>query len=237
MGQETALILFEFVALIFALSFHEFAHAWTASRLGDQTARMLGRVTLNPAKQLDPLGSVVLPLVSAFMHFPLIGWAKPTPVTPRNFKHYRRDDILTTLAGPASNLLLATVSLVLLLIIKTALPGGKLAVLNAALLSLRIEGATMQGQSAIYPVAMLLYSSVMINLLLAVFNLLPVPPLDGSRILRYYLPYHWQETYDRLSGFGGLILLYALMRLGVLNIFYGPMFSLFNHLLLREYMG
>jgi Zn-dependent protease len=236
MSQEVALILFEFVALIFALSFHECAHAWTASRLGDQTARMLGRVTLNPIKQLDPLGSVILPLVSAFAHFPLIGWAKPTPVTPRNFKHYRRDDVLTTLAGPASNLLLATLSLVVLLVIEFAFPGGKAAVLNAALLSLRIEGATMQGQSAIFPIAMLLYSSVVINLLLAIFNLLPVPPLDGARILSHYLPYNWQQTYDRISGFGGLILLYLLMRSGILNVFYGPMFSLFNRLLLPEYV-
>ena len=237
MGQETALILFQFVALIFALSFHECAHALTASRLGDQTARMLGRVTLNPVKQLDLLGSVILPLVSAFAHFPLIGWAKPTPVTPRNFKHYKRDDMLTTLAGPASNLLLAVISLVLLLIVKSAFPAGRLAVQSAAFIALRIEGVTLQGQSAIFPIALLLYCSVLINLLLAVFNLLPVPPLDGSRILRHYLPYAWQETYDRLTGFGGLILLYLLMRLGVLNWFYAPMFSLFNRLLLPEFMG
>jgi Zn-dependent protease len=232
MGQETALILFEFVALIFALSFHECAHAWMASRLGDQTARMLGRVTLNPIKQLDPLGSVVLPLISAFMHFPLIGWAKPTPVTPRNFKNYKRDDMLVTFAGPVSNLLLAIISLVLLIAIKHAFPAGRLAVINAALLSMRIEGATLQGQSAIFPIALLLFCSVVINLLLAIFNLLPVPPLDGSHILRHYLPYNMQQTYDRFTGFGGLLLLYLLMRLGVLNFFYAPAFGLFTHLLL-----
>jgi Zn-dependent protease len=232
MGQETALILFEFVALIFALSFHEFAHAWMASQLGDQTARMLGRVTLNPLKQLDPLGSVILPLVSAFAHFPLIGWAKPTPVTPRNFKNYKRDDMLVTLAGPVSNVLLSVGSLVLLLIMKHAFAAGPQAVLNAAFLSLRIEGATLQGQSAIYPIALLLYSSVVINLLLAIFNLLPVPPLDGSKILRHYLPYNAQQMMDRMGGFGSLLLLYVLMRTGILNFFYAPAFTLFNRLLL-----
>ena len=232
MSQEVALILFEFAALIFALTFHEFAHAWTASYFGDQTARMLGRVTLNPVKHLDPLGSVLLPLVSAFAHFPLIGWAKPTPVTTRNLRNVKRDDILVTLAGPASNLLLAVASLLLLLLIKHAFPGGQVAVLNAALLSMRIEGATLQGQSAIFPISLLLYSSVVINLLLAIFNLLPVPPLDGSRILRHYLPYNALQMYDNIGGFANLIILYVLMRSGVLNIFYGPAFTLFNRLLL-----
>ncbi len=232
MSQETALILFEFVALIFALSFHECAHAWTASYFGDQTARMLGRVTLNPIKHLDPLGSVILPLVSAFAHFPLIGWAKPTPVTTRNLRNVKRDDILVTLAGPASNVLLAVISLILLLIMKHVIPGGAVAVLNAALLSMRIEGATLAGQSAIFPIALLLYSSIVINLLLAIFNLLPVPPLDGSRILRHYLPYRALQMYDNIGGFANLIILYALMRTGVLNVFYAPAFGLFNRLLL-----
>ena len=232
MSQETALILFEFVALIFALSFHECAHAWTASQFGDQTARMLGRVTLNPIKHIDPLGSVILPLVSAFAHFPLIGWAKPTPVTTRNLRNIKRDDILVTLAGPASNLLLAVISLILLLIIKHVVPSGAGAVLNAALLTMRIGGATLEGQGAIYPIALLLYSSIVINLLLAIFNLFPVPPLDGSRILRHYLPYKALQAYDSIGGFANLIILYALMRTGVLNIFYAPAFNFFNRLLL-----
>jgi Zn-dependent protease len=232
MTQETALILFQFVALIFALSFHECAHAWTASQFGDQTARMLGRVTLNPIKHLDPLGSVILPLVSAFAHFPLLGWAKPTPITTRNLRNIKRDEILIVLAGPASNVLLAVISLILLLIIKHLVPGGPAAVLNAAFFAMRIEGATLQGQSVIYPIALLLYCSILINLLLAVFNLVPVPPLDGSRILRHFLPYKALQAYDNIGGFANLIILYALMRTGVLNVFYAPAFTLFNRVLL-----
>lgn len=230
MSQETALILFEFVALIFALSFHECAHAWTASYFGDQTARMLGRVTLNPIKHIDPLGSVILPLVSAFAHFPLIGWAKPTPVTTRNLRNIKRDDILVTLAGPASNLLLATIALILLLLIKHA--GGFLTVVSAIGFARGMEGISLQGQGALFPIALLLYCSILINLLLAIFNLLPVPPLDGSRILRHYLPYKALQMYDNIGGFANLIILYALMRTGVLNIFYAPAFHLFNSMLL-----
>ena len=232
MTQETALILFQFVALIFALSFHECAHAWAASELGDQTARMLGRVTLNPIKHIDPLGSIILPLVSAFAHFPLLGWAKPTPITTRNLKNVKRDEILIVLAGPASNVLLAVIALILLLLIKHLVPGGAGAVLNAAFFAMRIEGATLQGQSAVYPIALLLYCSILINLLLAGFNLVPVPPLDGSRILRHYLPYNMLQAYDNIGGFANLIILYVLMRTGVLNIFYAPAFTLFNRVLL-----
>ena len=118
MDQNVILILFQVFALVLAFSVHECAHAWVAWRLGDPTARMLGRVTLNPLKHLDLFGSVLMPLIALVYHWPLIGWAKPTPVTARNFKNYKRDDILVTLAGPASNLLLATGALILLLLIK-----------------------------------------------------------------------------------------------------------------------
>src|SRR5579884_3095283 len=118
--QEIVLKIFEFVILLFSLSIHEAAHAWTASRLGDPTARMLGRVTLNPIRHIDLVGTVLVPLFMLLMpgygRF-LIGWAKPTPVTPRNFKNITRDDILTTVAGPVSNLLAAVGATILLLIL------------------------------------------------------------------------------------------------------------------------
>src|SRR5207247_321067 len=117
MSQQVVLILFQVVVLILAFSVHECAHAWTAWRLGDPTAKMLGRVTLNPTKHLDPFGSVLFPLIGLVYGGMLFGWAKPTPVTPRNFKHYKRDDILVTLAGPTSNLLSASIALILLVVI------------------------------------------------------------------------------------------------------------------------
>ena len=126
--QEILLKIFEFAILVFSLSLHEASHAWMASRLGDPTARMLGRVTLNPMKHIDPIGTILIPLAMLFLpgfgQF-LIGWAKPTPVTTRNFKHITRDDILTTLAGPGSNLLAAIVALIVLVILtKTSTAGA-----------------------------------------------------------------------------------------------------------------
>src|ERR1035437_10223786 len=98
-------IVFQIIVFLFAISVHESAHAWMASRLGDPTARMLGRVSLNPIKHIDPIGTILLPAIAMITHFPVIGWAKPTPVDPRNFKHYVRDDILVSVAGPVSNFL------------------------------------------------------------------------------------------------------------------------------------
>src|SRR5271168_3571160 len=128
MPLNVVVIFFEIVVLILAFSVHECAHAWVAFRLGDPTAMMLGRVTLNPLKHLDPLGSVVFPLIGLVYGGMLFGWAKPTPVTARNFKHYMRDDILVSLAGPASNILSATIALILLIILRHVVAGGDIAV-------------------------------------------------------------------------------------------------------------
>src|SRR5271169_1146009 len=120
MSQGFVLILFQVVVLVLAFSVHESAHAYVAMRLGDPTAYMLGRVTLNPLKHLDPLGSVIVPIISMVYGGWLIGWAKPCPVTLRNFKNVKRDDILVSLAGPVSNLAMAMIALILLVIFKHA---------------------------------------------------------------------------------------------------------------------
>ena len=224
---------FEFAVLLFALSLHESAHAWMASRLGDQTARMLGRITLNPAKHIDPFGTILLPLVALFTGLPVIGWAKPTPVNTRNFKHFTRDDILTTLAGPASNVLASIVSLIILIVL-VRMSGGGMAVVQGLATGGFVgqDPQVMAANPVLYPLALLFYLSVLLNLLLAAFNLLPVPPLDGSHIFRHILPTNWLPMYDRL----GMISLFLLLFFGggVLNAMISPVMAVFFYILERS---
>jgi Zn-dependent protease len=230
MNQDVVLILMQVLALIMAFCVHECAHAWTAWRLGDPTAKMLGRVTLNPLKHLDPFGSVLMPLVALVYHWPLLGWAKPTPVTPRNFKNYRRDDILVTIAGPISNLLLATVALIVMLVIKHGIAGGKVAVFTAMALAMHFPGVSTENLPALFPIALLSYYVILINLLLFVFNLVPFPPLDGSRILRHFLPYNALQVYDRMGMFA--LWIFMLVAGGfIFRIFLNPLLSIFDNVL------
>ena len=228
MNQQVVLIAFQAVVLVFAFCIHECAHAWTAWRLGDPTARMLGRVTLNPAKHLDPIGSILLPLIAVIYGLPLIGWAKPTPVTPRNFKHYRRDDILTTVAGPLSNLLVALVCLIGLVILKHT-PGGQVTVISAVGLALHVPGISTLNLPTLFPLALLFYFGILINLALFVFNLIPIPPLDGSHVLRHYLPARALALYDRMGMFS--LILFFLVGGRVLGFMLAPIQSAFDSLL------
>jgi Zn-dependent protease len=201
--QQSDLIkaIFEFVILIFSLCVHECAHAWTASYLGDQTARLQGRVTLNPMYHVDPVGTLLFPGLVIFGPFiglsffsgMLVGWAKPTPVITRNFHKIVRDDNLTTLAGPASNLLIVVVSFLVLAIMSISIPDGHNVVLSSFIGALRPGGAVMA-----QPLALLSSLAILINLMLCFFNLLPIPPLDGSRLVRNMLPYNAVQVYDRI---------------------------------------
>jgi Zn-dependent protease len=228
MNQEFVLILFQVFVLLLAFSVHESAHAYTAMRLGDPTAYMLGRVTLNPLKHIDPLGSVVLPLISLVYGGFLIGWAKPCPVTPRNFHNIKRDDILVSLAGPASNLAMASIALVLLVVLKHAVPGGSSAIGSAMLMTRRVAGVDTTGP--MFPAAMLLYYGVTINLLLFVFNLIPIPPLDGSHVVRQLLPYGLERAYNHVRRFG--LILIVLLGGMILTPIYYPLLGIFDRLLL-----
>jgi Zn-dependent protease len=229
--QDILLKIFEFAILVFSLSLHEASHAWMASRLGDPTARMLGRVTLNPIKHIDPVGTILIPLVMLFLgsygRF-LIGWAKPTPVTLRNFKNVRRDDILTTLAGPGSNLLAAIVALIVLVILTKTSTAGAGAVHQ--IVAYGISSEMMASTPTLFAMAIIFYLGMVLNLFLAVFNLLPLPPLDGSHIFRYMLPYNAQRYYDSM----GMISLIIMLFLGapVVMFFVRPALGIMDAILL-----
>jgi len=177
-----------FGVLLISLTIHEAAHAWTADRLGDPTARRLGRVSLNPIVHIDPIGTLLLPLIAAVSHFPLIGWAKPVPVNPRNLAHPRRDFMLVAAAGPISNLLQA--------VIAAAIFRGLFSAGNGS----GVAASAVQ-------------DAVVINLLLAFFNLIPVPPLDGGNVALGLLPPALAVPFSKVRQFGFLIL-YALLFTG-----------------------
>ncbi len=186
---NVAQVIIVFVILVFSLTIHELAHAWTADQLGDPTARLLGRVSLNPLVHADLIGTVVFPLMALVSGVPLIGWAKPVPVNIHLLRRQRRDYVLVAAAGPASNLVLA---------------------FAAATVTSLVARDTMGG--SILPVVLtsLLAGAVQINLLLAVFNMIPIPPLDGGNVLSGLLPRDLAAGFDRIRPYGFLIL-YALV--------------------------
>jgi Zn-dependent protease len=227
-------IAFQIIVFLFAISVHESAHAWMANRLGDPTARMLGRVTLNPIKHIDPIGTILLPLIAMLTHFPVIGWAKPTPVDPRNFKHYVRDDILTTVAGPVSNFLTASVAVIALMIIaRTSALGHLLVPALASGVSMgEVASAIPGGGGIIVPISLLLYAALEINVLLGVFNLIPIPPLDGSHVIRHFLPEGALRVYDNIGIWGLVLFMFFGGR--ILGFLLYPVLDLFNAFLLRS---
>ena len=228
--------VFEFVVLIFSLCVHECAHAWMASRLGDQTARLQGRITLNPMYHVDPIGTLLFPGLMIFGPFlglsffggMLVGWAKPTPVITRNFRKIVRDDNLTTLAGPASNLLIVLIALATLMVMSIVIPNGQATVVSSFIATLGGGGGLVAPQ----PLVMLCTLAILINLSLCFFNLLPVPPLDGSRVVRNMLPYGAVQVYDRIPIWGSYLLMIFVGRY-VIMAFLGPSISLVYYTLTR----
>jgi Zn-dependent protease len=197
-GLDFTQILIGLAVLVASLSVHEAAHAWAADRLGDPTARLLGRLTLNPAVHADLIGTIVFPLVAIATGVPLIGWAKPVPVDFRHLRSPRRDFALIAAAGPASNLVLAV--------------GGAL-IYN---LMPMVEPADIATRAVMSPVREILTQFIVVNVLLAVFNMLPIPPLDGGNVLMGVLPAGGVHAIEQLRPYGFLIL-YALMLTGVLS--------------------
>jgi Zn-dependent protease len=223
--QSSAFVIaiFEFVLLLFSLSVHEAAHAWTASRLGDQTARMLGRVSLNPIDHIDPIGTLLLPALMIFgplFGFTmfgglLFGWAKPVPIISRNFTNYKRDDMLVSLAGPASNLLLAVFAFIGLAVI---------------VITERHMPMTASPSPTVQALELLCTIGLQLNLTLCIFNLIPIPPLDGSHLLRNVLPYGAVQVFDRISGIASYILMIIVGRF-VLGLLLYPILGLFMSIL------
>ncbi|CAC9989915.1 FIG004556: membrane metalloprotease [uncultured Gammaproteobacteria bacterium] len=189
------------IPLIFAITVHEFAHGWVANQRGDSTARMLGRLTLNPIKHIDPVGTILMPAILFFTGSPfLFGWAKPVPINFNALKSPKQDMILVALAGPVSNFIMA---LLWLLVIVFAL--------------------NLQSQLLID----MAHFGIAINLVLGVFNLLPLPPLDGSRVVSALLPNHLAYRYNKLEAYG----LYILLGLLFLGIFERVILPVVNFIL------
>jgi Zn-dependent protease len=187
-----AQIFIAFVVLLFSLTVHEMAHAWTADRLGDPTARLLGRVSFNPIVHADPIGTIVFPIIALASGFPLIGWAKPVPVTIRRLHHPRRDYVYVAVAGPAANLVIALVAAL-------------------ALRVMTVSPVTLGEPNVSAPLAALCGTAMRLNVLLAVFNMIPIPPLDGGNVLGGVLPRTAAHRFDALVRPYGFILLYALI--------------------------
>ncbi len=201
-----AQIFISFIVLLFSLTLHETAHAWAADRLGDPTARLLGRISLNPIVHADPIGTIVFPLLAMLTGAPLIGWAKPVPVNVRRLRRERRDYVFVAAAGPGANLVLAVVAASLLAIMP-------------------ISPQTIGEPNVSVPLARVLSQAVQLNVLLAVFNMIPIPPLDGGNVVGGLLPTGAARQFNALRPYG-FLLLYALMLTGNLQTLIAPPYHL-----------
>jgi Zn-dependent protease len=211
------------VVLLFAISAHEAAHAWMSNRFGDDTARLLGRITLNPAAHIDPIGTLLIPIAGFILgsmggpvaRIPLIGWGKPTPVNPLRWRNKDLANVMVSAAGIMANLFLAICAFT---IIKVLLMTGSF---------------TSIPESLQEPVTIFLQYLLIMNVSLAVFNLLPFPPLDGSKILETFLPASAQPILELMERFGFIILM-LLIYVGFFGAIMRPVMSLIDYLL---YLG
>ena len=216
-------LLIYMVVLLLAISCHEAGHAWMSYKYGDDTAYLLGRVTINPVAHTDPIGTLLIPILGFIagaggVNIPLIGWGKPTPVNPRKWSNYKMANVMVSIAGIGANLILATIGFV---IFKGLLESNIITAAN-------IDTGLMK------PFVIFLQYMIMLNVSLAVFNLLPFPPLDGSKVLSTFLPPSFQPIFAVLEQYGFIILL-LLVYMGLIGLIIRPVFMLVQYLLLTRW--
>ncbi len=210
--HKILLIIIQFAVVLFAISVHESAHGWMANKFGDPTAKLQGRITLNPIAHIDLIGTIIFPIFLAIIGAPVFGWAKPVMVNPYNLKNPRKDGMFISAAGPVSNIISGFVGIVLFLILR-----------SFGMVSLYTDGG-------IEVLSYILYFFIIINIFLAIFNLIPVPPLDGSGIIEGLLHNEALEMYLKIKPYGFLILL-IIIYTNVLNIIANPIISIVNRIL------
>jgi len=218
-------IVIQIFVLLFAITVHEAAHGWAARKMGDPTAANLGRVTLNPLAHIDLFGTILLPLLLSLARMPAFGWAKPVPVNPYNFRNPRRDNLWVSFAGPAANLIVALSSLILLVLMKLTIPSIGLfikALINGFFRQMGFLLPVLpRGFYPLEGLVLVLIMTALINSYFALFNLIPIPPLDGSGVLMGLLSDNAASRYDRIRPFGFIIVLF-LIYMGLLDILMWP---------------
>jgi len=203
--------------ILIAITFHELSHGFVANRLGDPTARMMGRLTLNPIAHIDPIGTILMPIMLIIFtngQF-VFGYAKPVPINPMNFKNPKRDMAISAAAGPVMNILLSI---------------GSMIVLRFIIVPLSVVSPESISSTILTPLLMIFRSSVVVNVVLAVFNMIPIPPLDGGRVLTGFLPYKQAVTFSKIEPYGFLIVIF-LIATGIANYFVLPLVNMFLRML------
>jgi len=217
-------IFFQIIVLLFAICVRESARAWMANRLGDPTGKMDGRISLNPIVHIDPVGTILVPLILIVFNRGTFGWGKPVPVNNRNFKNVVRDDIWCAIAGPVANLLTAFLAVVGIAVIARGSASGAIPTIGTALV----------GQ----PLIDLFLRAIEINVLLAVFNIIPLPPLDAAQVVRHFLSYEALQKFDQYGYITLMLVVFVLPMIGfnLVGILSVP-FTIFFQMLLALFLG